>query len=88
MAIIMIEKNIQRTFSLKMAIQCFLCNIKKQKINQNNVETNLENDDLYSCFQLEEVNGNLEKKRCIIRRNKLLLIVYIEPLKYNIQYNI
>ena len=29
-----------------------------------------------------------KKKRHIIRRNKLLLMVYIESLKYNIQYNI
>ena len=43
MAIIMIEKNIEETFSLKMAIQCFLYSLKKQKINLNNVETNLEN---------------------------------------------
>ena len=28
----MIEKNIERTFSLKTAIQCFLYNFKKQKI--------------------------------------------------------
>ena len=34
------------------------------------------------------MNGNSEKKRRIIRRNKLLLMVYIESLKYNIQYNI
>ena len=41
MAIVMIEKNIERTFLL--AIQCFLYNFKKRKINQSNVETSLEN---------------------------------------------
>ena len=43
MAIIRIEKTIWSTFSLKVAIQCFRYNFNKEKIYQNNVETNLEN---------------------------------------------